>query len=487
MKKAKKSLSTHPTTTRPSTPITRSTTIRPTTSNTQLSTAESATSITQPNTNIPITSTTQLSTTESATTRSSTNNDRPTQLSIAESATSTTQSNTNIPATSTTQSSTNRDRPITSNTQLYIAESATSTTQSGTNQPAIFTTQPTTTSQITPSRHTNVLLSFSSSSSSSSSPIIQEEYERDTMRRNRKFEELENENLRLWKVINELHGVTLRQDRNIMGITDQINYLMSSVSTLIDDIDELYDLSQSDDQDSFEWVMEESSTNALRRSAPEATTRLNTIVDDDMDRKRRKVFLNLKEKGTKSKDKMAENTFPVFFSNLGDRYKTSRHKLAEIRRQYPTKSSRNTLSIHQDPFHLDDWLHINSQQPEKMTRHTEAFRYFSIKNGKRTNKYDLDELRKLLNKSDHESSDAEERDENSYASFNLPDISRRSDKLSNLYLDAFSPNYVRPHRKSFFLNLSAPEDLLDWEMTESDDECDEESDNSSSDNSSSDD
>ncbi|CAG8668327.1 7958_t:CDS:2, partial [Racocetra fulgida] len=314
MKKAKKSLSTHPTTTRPSTPITRSTTIRPTTSNTQLSTAESATSITQPNTNIPITSTTQLSTTESATTRSSTNNDRPTQLSIAESATSTTQSNTNIPATSTTQSSTNRDRPITSNTQLYIAESATSTTQSGTNQPAIFTTQPTTTSQITPSRHTNVLLSFSSSSSSSSSPIIQEEYERDTMRRNRKFEELEN-------VINELHGVTLRQDRNIMGITDQINYLMSSVSTLIDDIDELYDLSQSDDQDSFEWVMEESSTNALRR-------------------------------------------------------------------------------------------------------------YFSIKNGKRTNKYDLDELRKLLNKSDHESSDAEERDEN--------------------------------------------KDLLDWEMTESDDECDEE-------------
>ncbi|CAG8541709.1 35007_t:CDS:2, partial [Racocetra persica] len=396
MKKAKKSLSTHPTTARPSTPITRSTTIRPTTSNTQLSTAESATSITQPNTNIPITSTIQLSTTESA------------QLSIDES------------ATSTTQSSTNNDRPTTSNTQLYIAESATSTTQPSTNQPAIFTTQPTTTSQITPSRHTNVLLS---------SPIIQEEYERDTMKRNRKFEELENENLRLWKVIDELHDITRRQDRNIMDITDQINYLMISIITLIDEIEELYELSQSDDQDSFEWVMEESSTNALR-------------------------------------------------SNLGDRYKTSQHKLAEIRRQYPTKSSRNTLSIHQDPFRNDDWLRKNSQQPEKMSRRTEAFGHFSIKNAKRTKKYDLDELIKQLNKSDHEISDAEERDENSYASFNLHDISQRSDKLHHLFLDT-----MRPHQKSILLNLSAPEDLPDWETTESGDECDEESENSCSDDS----
>ncbi|CAG8607416.1 14713_t:CDS:2, partial [Cetraspora pellucida] len=374
MKKTKKPSSTYPTTTRPFTSTTQSNTNanRPTTS-TQLSTAESATSTIQSNSNRPTTSTTKHSITESA--------------------------------TSTTQSSTNSDRP-TSTIQPSITESATSTTQSSTNQPAISTSQPavfitpTTTSPITPSRHTNVL---------PSSPIIQEEYEHDSMKRNRKLEELEN-------VIDELHITTIQQDYNIIDMADKINFLMSTISTLIDEIDELHDSSQSEDQDSFEWVMEESSTNALRRSTSEATTRLNTMVEDDMKRKKapcREVFLHLKEKGSEKKDKMIENAIPDFFNNLGDCNKTSRHELVDILRKYP-RPSRNISSFHRDP--------------EQMTKRMEAFRYRSIKNDKHTKKSNLDEIKKFLNKSD------------------VPEIS---------------------------------DDLLDWEIPESDDESDEESDEES--------
>ncbi|CAG8688443.1 21958_t:CDS:2, partial [Gigaspora margarita] len=403
-------------------------------------------------------------------TRSSISTSRPITSTISKSTVSTAQSNNTRSVTSTSRST------------VSIAQSNNTVTQPTTSTTQLsrkFIIKPL--SPITPSRSPIFSLS---------SPIthmIQEEYENSAMKRNR---ELENENQQLWREIDELRNITRQQERTTINLMDQINFLTSTVGTLVCKVDELHDLYQPKDQDSLELVIAESSTNALRRSTSVATTELNSVSKDDKDRKkelRKQIFVLLKEKGVNydldynstwsaQKDRLTKNTIPVLIKVLGDRFNTNQHELTEILKRRH-KSSRNTLLVRRDPFRnvkFNKRIRKNTRRIEKMSRRTSAFKYLSNKNDKRIKKYNKNEMKLLLNNSDIHSpeiSDSdEERDDKGKIYVNVYDLSWRSEELRNFIHNVLDvtmvPNYMRPRRKSFVLNLSAPEGLPDWAVAE---------------------
>ncbi|CAG8451185.1 7182_t:CDS:2 [Dentiscutata erythropus] len=314
-----------------------------------------------------------------------------------------------------------------------------------------------------------------------------------------------NSPIQLWKEIDELRNITRQQERTMMNMMDQINYLTSTAGTLVCEVNKLRVLCQPEDQGSLDLVMAESSNNTLQRSvSSEVTTGSNSVFEDDKERKkelRKEIFFLLKEKGVRydldydltwseQKDRLAKNTIPVLINVLGDRYNTNRNELADILKQRH-KSSRNTLSVRRDPSRsarFDERVHKNTRRAEKRSRRTAAFKYLTTKNDKHIKKYNSNEIKKLLSNSDIHSPEisdsAEEKDEKGNVYVNVYDLSWRSDELRNFVHDVLDatmpPNYVRPRRKTFVLNLSAPEGLPDWAVAEDDDES--EYDSYSSDN-----
>ncbi|RIB25545.1 hypothetical protein C2G38_2067100 [Gigaspora rosea] len=301
-------------------------------------------------------------------TRSSISTSRPITSTITKSTVSTAQSNN-------TRSVTSTSRSTVSTAQSNNTRSDTSS-QSSVTQPTTSTTQLSrksiikTISPIAPSRSPIFSLS---------SPITKEEYENSAMKRNR---ELENENQQLWREIDELRNITRQQERTAMNLMDQINFLTSTVGTLVCKVDELHALYQPKDQDSLELVIAESSTNALRKSTSVARTELNSVFKDDKERKkelRKQIFFLLKEKGVNydldynstwsaQKDRLTKNTIPVLIKVLGDRFNTNQHELTDILKRRH-KSSRNTLLVRRDPFRnakFNKRIHKNTRRTEVM-------------------------------------------------------------------------------------------------------------------------